>query len=229
MIKGPRRSLPWWSALPRSGTSPTPLQKQRRERWRPLRRAFHRNQPSACSVPGKQLGNRNRHQRRHSWSRAPLTEGQDFSFASTTADGSPARWSWTTSITVRLPAARPMDRTGPLQAVEAVRSASGLPLGVGSHRHGPAPKTIKEPRMRSRSTNPGVCPSPDTTTPISRCWPTNWRGARNGPRITTLEQHLVEIAAQLAAVTTTWTPPATRTGNSYRNSITAKPWPAVRI
>ena len=68
---------------------------------------------------------------------AGLAEGQDFSFGSTTANGSPAHWSCTTPITVRLAGDAPAGADQALaEAVEAVRGASDLPLGVGSSAAG---------------------------------------------------------------------------------------------
>ena len=64
---------------------------------------------------------------------AGLAEGQDFSFGQATADGSPVHWNCTTPITVRLAGDAPAGSERALaEAIEAVRSASDLPLDVGS-------------------------------------------------------------------------------------------------
>ena len=60
------------------------------------------------------------------------TEGVDYSFLAKTADGTPARWSCSTPITVRIAGKAPSGAATAVKgAVAALKEATGLPLRVG--------------------------------------------------------------------------------------------------
>ena len=83
---------------------------------------------------------------------AETTQGVDYDFITKAADGSPARWDCTMTITVRRAGPDPAGAdTAFAEAVDALRATSNLPLVVGAPLPPPSPRTTS-PTTRSSTT-----------------------------------------------------------------------------